>query len=199
MSGLQSVQKDVSDEVMSKTPRFAHQDAPDPGPDSEVVYCHDYTKEILNFDNWDFMFLSKHCCKNGVTMHEPETPPRRILDIGTGNGLWAIEAAKLWKDIYRILRPGGVLEVSYDLSRSSDILCGGAMLILIASIGNGRRLDISSRTDAVSIPGEFLGCVSSSLLRLFIRTDLYAAAHPSGNYIPQLLPLYYQWFILSAI
>lgn len=30
-------------------------------------------------------------------MHDPETPPTRILDIGTGNGLWAIEAAKLWK------------------------------------------------------------------------------------------------------
>lgn len=30
-------------------------------------------------------------------MHDPETAPTRILDIGTGNGLWAIEAAKLWK------------------------------------------------------------------------------------------------------
>ncbi|KZP25216.1 S-adenosyl-L-methionine-dependent methyltransferase [Athelia psychrophila] len=82
---MQSVQKDVSEEVMAKTPRFTPQDAPE--PDSEVVYCHAYSKEILNF-----------LTGNGVTMHDPETPPTRILDIGTGNGLWAIEAAKLWKD-----------------------------------------------------------------------------------------------------
>ncbi|KAI8980216.1 hypothetical protein BD414DRAFT_493967 [Trametes punicea] len=39
--------------------------------------------------------LFRHLSR-GVTMHTFEQPPTRVLDLGCGTGLWAIEAAKFW-------------------------------------------------------------------------------------------------------
>lgn len=40
------------------------------------------------------MFLTSLC--RSLTLHQFETPPSRILDLGCGGGLWVIEAAKQW-------------------------------------------------------------------------------------------------------
>lgn len=40
------------------------------------------------------MFLTK-CCR-GLTMHQFESPPAVVLDLGCGSGYWALEAAKQW-------------------------------------------------------------------------------------------------------
>lgn len=106
-------------------------------PNGETIYCFPYTKDILDLwvtgtrsqryiesdkmcivcsDNWDFLFQTKYCCRNGLTMNQFDTPPqmgewnlwqcqylhrfiihRSVLDVGCGAGLWTIEAAKQWK------------------------------------------------------------------------------------------------------
>ncbi|KAJ7364117.1 hypothetical protein DFH08DRAFT_838383 [Mycena albidolilacea] len=60
----------------------------------EVPYPLDYTPDMINFDNWDQMFLRS--CFGGLTAHQFETPPEYILDLGCGGGYWAMEAAKQW-------------------------------------------------------------------------------------------------------
>ncbi|KAJ7170762.1 S-adenosyl-L-methionine-dependent methyltransferase [Mycena crocata] len=60
----------------------------------EVPYPLDYSTEMINFDNWDQMFLRG--CFGGLTMHQFDTPPQVILDLGCGGGYWAMEAAKQW-------------------------------------------------------------------------------------------------------
>ncbi|ESK94713.1 hypothetical protein Moror_14272 [Moniliophthora roreri MCA 2997] len=62
----------------------------------EVVYPLDYTADILNYDNWDHLWLMS--CFRGLTMHQFETPPKFVLDLGCGGGLWAIEAARQWPE-----------------------------------------------------------------------------------------------------
>ncbi|GLB40314.1 putative ubiE/COQ5 methyltransferase family protein [Lyophyllum shimeji] len=47
------------------------------------------------FDIWDNMFY-RACCRN-LTMHQFDSPPAVVLDLGCGSGYWAIEAAKEWK------------------------------------------------------------------------------------------------------
>ncbi|KAJ7455356.1 hypothetical protein B0H11DRAFT_2067763 [Mycena galericulata] len=60
----------------------------------EVPYPLDYSLDMINFDNWDQMFLQS--CFGGLTMHQFDTPPKVILDLGCGGGYWAMEAAKQW-------------------------------------------------------------------------------------------------------
>jgi ubiquinone/menaquinone biosynthesis C-methylase UbiE len=52
---------------------------------------------MMDLDIWELMFQTKYYCRNGLTMHHFETPPRLVLDLGCGSGLWIIEAAKQWK------------------------------------------------------------------------------------------------------
>ncbi|KAJ7158655.1 hypothetical protein C8R46DRAFT_396374 [Mycena filopes] len=56
----------------------------------------DYSPDMINFDNWDQMYLQT--CFGGLTMHQFDTPPKVVLDLGCGGGYWAMEAAKLWPD-----------------------------------------------------------------------------------------------------
>ncbi|KAJ7274314.1 S-adenosyl-L-methionine-dependent methyltransferase [Mycena haematopus] len=60
----------------------------------EVPYPLDYGPQMINFDNWDQMFLRS--CFGGLTVHQFDTPPQFILDLGCGSGYWAMEAAKQW-------------------------------------------------------------------------------------------------------
>ncbi|KAJ6513169.1 hypothetical protein C8R45DRAFT_1059467 [Mycena sanguinolenta] len=60
----------------------------------EVPYPLDYSPEMINFDNWDQMFLQS--LNGGLTVHQFDTPPQFVLDLGCGGGYWAMEAAKQW-------------------------------------------------------------------------------------------------------
>ncbi|KAJ7475936.1 hypothetical protein FB451DRAFT_1245281 [Mycena latifolia] len=60
----------------------------------EIPYPLEYSAAMINFDNWDQMFLRS--CFGGLTMHQFDIPPRVVLDLGCGGGYWALEAAKQW-------------------------------------------------------------------------------------------------------
>ena len=85
-----SIHRDVEKELLSKERKHRR-------PDGEAIYCFPYTREMVDFDNWDFMFQTKYCFRGQLTMNHFETPPRMVLDLGCGCGLWVIEAAKQWK------------------------------------------------------------------------------------------------------
>ncbi|KAF8813307.1 S-adenosyl-L-methionine-dependent methyltransferase [Phlegmacium glaucopus] len=62
----------------------------------ELPYPIIYSKNLADFDIWDHMFRISYC-KN-LTMHQFAEPPALILDLGCGSGLWAVDAAKQWKN-----------------------------------------------------------------------------------------------------
>ncbi|KAF9267849.1 hypothetical protein L218DRAFT_894059 [Marasmius fiardii PR-910] len=62
----------------------------------EVPYPSEYSKQMANYDNWDHIWLTS--CFKGLTMHQFETPPQLVLDLGCGSGLWAIQAARQWTE-----------------------------------------------------------------------------------------------------
>ncbi|KAJ7126888.1 S-adenosyl-L-methionine-dependent methyltransferase [Mycena epipterygia] len=64
----------------------------------DVPYPFDYSPAMINFDNWDQMFL--RTCFGGLTMHQFDTPPERVLDLGCGGGYWVLEAAKQWPNAH---------------------------------------------------------------------------------------------------
>ncbi|KAG6813943.1 hypothetical protein H0H92_005197 [Tricholoma furcatifolium] len=47
------------------------------------------------FDIWNNMYRSRF---ENLTLHDFQTPPGMVLDLGCGTGYWAIEAAKKWKN-----------------------------------------------------------------------------------------------------
>ncbi|KAI0661765.1 hypothetical protein C8Q70DRAFT_967350 [Cubamyces menziesii] len=53
-----------------------------------------YQKALTIGDDWNCIFFNQLC--RGVAMQAYEPPPARVLDLGCGTGLWAIEAAKFW-------------------------------------------------------------------------------------------------------
>jgi 2-polyprenyl-3-methyl-5-hydroxy-6-metoxy-1,4-benzoquinol methylase len=82
--------RDIEKELLSKERKHRR-------PKGHAVYCFPYTKDMVDFDNWDYMFQTKYCFRGGLTMNQFDTPPRSVLDLGCGGGLWVIEAAKQWK------------------------------------------------------------------------------------------------------
>jgi hypothetical protein len=88
--GGRFVHRDIEDEILTKERKHRR-------PDGHAIYCFPYTKEMVDFDNWDLMFQRKAYLQGGLTMHPFEAPPRMILDLGCGGALWTIEAAKQWK------------------------------------------------------------------------------------------------------
>ncbi|KAJ7285091.1 S-adenosyl-L-methionine-dependent methyltransferase [Mycena rebaudengoi] len=81
-------QKDVQAALLRQ---YSHTRRP-----GSVPYPLNYSLDMVNFDNWDQMFL-RSCC-SGLTMHQFDKPPQFILDLGCGGGFWAVEAAKQWPD-----------------------------------------------------------------------------------------------------
>jgi SAM-dependent methyltransferase len=84
------IHRDVEEELLLKKRKHRRQEG-------HAIYCFPYTRDMVDFDNWDFMFQRKYYCQHGLTMHQFETPPQMILDLGCGGALWTIEAAKQWK------------------------------------------------------------------------------------------------------
>ncbi|PVF95938.1 hypothetical protein CPB86DRAFT_827550 [Serendipita vermifera] len=70
-------------------------------PTRQVPYPRSYDHDVLDYDNWTHLFLTEHLSR--ITWYEFTTPPARILDVGCGNGLWAIEAAMTWTNAERIV------------------------------------------------------------------------------------------------
>ncbi|KAI0925790.1 hypothetical protein AcW1_008122 [Taiwanofungus camphoratus] len=87
MSQSAQVSRDVQDELLTKERRRKRK----PGT---IPYPVQYSKDLLVYDNWNHVFLSS--LVRNITMHQFETPPSRILDLGCGDGLWVIEAARKW-------------------------------------------------------------------------------------------------------
>lgn len=49
----------------------------------------------LSSDNWDHMF-HVHIL-NRISAHDFIEPPKSVLELGCGSGIWVIDAAKRWK------------------------------------------------------------------------------------------------------
>lgn len=58
------------------------------------MYPLEYSFDLVNFDIWYHMFLVG--CRGSLTMHQFDTPPEYVLDLGCGGGHWVMEAAKQW-------------------------------------------------------------------------------------------------------
>lgn len=54
-----------------------------------------YNAFLLCSDVWDNMFLMNF--RGGLTLHQFDKPPDRVLDLGCGSGIWITTAAKAWK------------------------------------------------------------------------------------------------------
>lgn len=89
-----SVSRDIQTELLGKSTRKAGHRKWDK---NGVPYPAENSSELMLFDSWNFLFLSNLVQKN-VTMHRFDPPPRRVLELGCGNGIWIIEAAKRWTD-----------------------------------------------------------------------------------------------------
>ncbi|THV07344.1 hypothetical protein K435DRAFT_742431 [Dendrothele bispora CBS 962.96] len=85
---MSSAQKDV--EALLLKERFFRRR---PG---EVPYpLKDYDHSgMLDYDTWDHLFFKS--CFRSLTIHEFDTPPSMVLDLGCGTGLWALEATMEW-------------------------------------------------------------------------------------------------------
>lgn len=59
------------------------------------------TVQSTSSDVWDHMIFTTMC--GGMTMHQFETPPTRVLDLGCGGGTWVVAAAKEWPVRYSLL------------------------------------------------------------------------------------------------
>ncbi|KII85041.1 hypothetical protein PLICRDRAFT_45153 [Plicaturopsis crispa FD-325 SS-3] len=59
-----------------------------------VPYPLKYSSELLDFDNWDQMFMFPF----SLTIHQFSKPPSTVLDLGCGGGRWCVEAAKQWPE-----------------------------------------------------------------------------------------------------
>lgn len=55
----------------------------------------DTQRRYLFSDIWNQSFLRSLC--RSLTAHQFESPPKRVLDLGCGGGLWILEAAQEWK------------------------------------------------------------------------------------------------------
>ncbi|KAI0766737.1 S-adenosyl-L-methionine-dependent methyltransferase [Irpex lacteus] len=61
----------------------------------EIPYPVVYSSDQLAHDNWNHMFLKS--LSQGLTLRQYNTPPKDILDLGCGSGLWVMDAAQQWK------------------------------------------------------------------------------------------------------
>ncbi|KIL67526.1 hypothetical protein M378DRAFT_260638 [Amanita muscaria Koide BX008] len=53
------------------------------------------SSDDINFDIWDHLFfVDRHCQR--LTVHQFNSSPSTVLDLGCGTGFWAIQAAKQW-------------------------------------------------------------------------------------------------------
>ncbi|KAL4252270.1 hypothetical protein ABKN59_002545 [Abortiporus biennis] len=82
----QAVSKDVQDELLASRRRSRGK--------GQVPYPVEFSPTQLAYDNWNQMFLTSLC--RNITMHQFETPPSKVLDLGCGCGFWILEASKKW-------------------------------------------------------------------------------------------------------
>ncbi|KAI0091190.1 S-adenosyl-L-methionine-dependent methyltransferase [Irpex rosettiformis] len=81
-----SESKDVHDELKNARRRKRIQD--------EKPYPVAYSNDQVAYDNWNHMFLKS--LSQGLTLRQYDTPPKDILDLGCGSGLWVMDAAQQW-------------------------------------------------------------------------------------------------------
>ena len=53
-----------------------------------------HASEYFASENWNCLFLGG--LVRAVSMHHFDEPPKRVLELGCGTGVWVLEACKLW-------------------------------------------------------------------------------------------------------
>ncbi|KAI3326165.1 hypothetical protein HD806DRAFT_438785 [Xylariaceae sp. AK1471] len=59
--------------------------------------AYHYLNDFLGLERLDWQFICLKCLFNGINNFAPwsqERPPKRILNLATGTGVWAIEVAE---------------------------------------------------------------------------------------------------------
>ncbi|PVF95937.1 hypothetical protein CPB86DRAFT_787490 [Serendipita vermifera] len=80
----------------------------------KVPYPRSYDDEVIEHDNLTHIFLHEH--RQGLSWHHFLTPPKRILDLGCGDGHWVISAAQTWADTCDIIIGLDILPIQRTLS-----------------------------------------------------------------------------------
>ncbi|KAI1796852.1 hypothetical protein LXA43DRAFT_984831 [Ganoderma leucocontextum] len=88
LSAATGVTRDVHDELVRQRAEKRRQ--------AGAVSPVQFHKDLLVGDDWTTAFLNR--ISQGVSIHQYDVPPKAVLDIGCGSGLWAIEAAKQWPE-----------------------------------------------------------------------------------------------------
>ncbi|KIM28696.1 hypothetical protein M408DRAFT_329163 [Serendipita vermifera MAFF 305830] len=65
-----------------------------PHPSQKAPYPRSYETTAIDHDTSNHIFFTQ--LSKSVTWHEFSTPPAKVLDLGCGNGVWILDAAKSW-------------------------------------------------------------------------------------------------------
>ncbi|TFL04202.1 hypothetical protein BDV98DRAFT_563735 [Pterulicium gracile] len=103
-----TVQKDIQEDLLSTRKCLR-----EPG---QIVYPFEYSADTCSYDNWDRMFLETRS-QGGLTLAPLKQTPTRVLDLGCGGGLWAIDAARRWKN--SIVYGFDIVSIQPDLEKIS--------------------------------------------------------------------------------
>ncbi|KAJ7104060.1 S-adenosyl-L-methionine-dependent methyltransferase [Mycena belliarum] len=141
----------------------------------EVPYPLNYTTGMINFDNWDQMFLRS--CFGGLTMHQFDSPPKAVLDLGCGGGHWALEAAKQWPNAQiigfdlRDVQPELLQLDAYYMRTLEDAGGSPHPLPIASALANRLRWVHGNLLDGLPFPSEHFDFVHISGIGLGVPED----------------------------
>ncbi|KAJ7650178.1 hypothetical protein FB45DRAFT_887172 [Roridomyces roridus] len=141
----------------------------------EVVYPLSHSLDMINFDNWDQMFLQS--CFGGLTMHQFDAPPRVILDLGCGGGYWAMEAARQWPNARIIgfdlkdIQPELLQLDAYYMRSLEDSGLEASALPLAAELGGRLKWVHGNLLDGLPFPSDHFDFVHISGIGLGVPED----------------------------
>ncbi|EPQ52800.1 hypothetical protein GLOTRDRAFT_140421 [Gloeophyllum trabeum ATCC 11539] len=175
----------------------------------EVPYPLVYTSDLMDFDNWNHMYMQS--IFKSLTVHHIEQPPRRVLDLGCGGGFWVINAAQQWEestfvgfDIQEVQPNLERLPEYEDICRRVEWVHGNFLerlpfpsahfdFVRMASIGLGvpedEWQDLLEEIYRILKPGAYLEVVEDDLI--FPCGPLPTSATPSPALSSVILPTTY--------
>ncbi|KAK7463533.1 hypothetical protein VKT23_006881 [Stygiomarasmius scandens] len=120
----------------------------------------DYPSDIQDYDNWDHLFFK--ACYKGITMHQFETPPSMVLDLGCGTGVWALDAAQQW--------PSSII-VGFDLVKRQPNLAKFEKLGMYKDLTKRLHWKQGNFLENLPFPSDHFDLVRVSRLGLAIPED----------------------------